>query len=176
MKKEVDDVTEKPPRNRLIIGGIVFVSGFLSPLFIPLVVASDLSTTIKSVLSGLLALGIPEIFMIIAVAILGKSGFAFLKSSIFSWFKKHGPPDTVSLIRYRIGLIMFSIPLILAIVQPYVEDHIQFMEQYRLYFIISGDIILFVSLFVLGGDFWDKLRGLFLRGAKIKFETTINNY
>ncbi len=153
---------QKPPNNRLIWGGIIFISGFLSPLFIPLVVASDLSTTIKSVLSGLLALGIPEIFMIIAVAILGKSGFTYLKSTIFSWFKKYGPPDTVSPFRYRLGLILFSIPLILGIVQPYIEEYIQFMEQYHLYFIISGDILLLISLFVLGGDFWDKLRSLFV--------------
>ena len=158
--------TEVPPKGRLIWGGIIFVSGFLVPLLIPWVLTLEISIGMKSIISGFLALGIPEIFMLIAVAILGKSGFAFLKSSIFSWFKKYGPPATVSLLRYRIGLIMFSIPLVLGIIQPYVDEHIQFMEQYRLYFIISGDILLFISLFVLGGDFWDKLRSLFIHRSR----------
>lgn len=156
-----------PPKGRLIWGGIVFVSGFLAPLLIPWVVILELSTGMKSLISGLLALGIPELFMLIAVGILGKAGFQYLKKSIFGWFRKYGPPDTVSLLRYRIGLIMFSIPIILGIVQPYVEEYIQFMEQYRLYFIISGDILLFISLFVLGGDFWEKLRSLFIYRSRV---------
>ena len=34
---------------------------------------------------------------------------------------------------------------------------------------ITGDIILLLSLFVLGGNFWDKLRALFIRDAKVVF-------
>ena len=34
---------------------------------------------------------------------------------------------------------------------------------------ITGDIILLLSLFVLGGNFWDKLRALFIRDAKVAF-------
>lgn len=175
MKNKVDIVIN-PPRNRLIIGGIVFVSGFLSPLFIPLVVASDLSTTTKSVLSGLLALGIPEIFMIIAVAILGKSGFAFLKTKIFSWFKKHGPPDTVSLLRYRIGLSLFSLTLISGLILPYIWELVPFIKQNLLLIVISGDVLLLLSLFILGGDFWDKLRSLFIHKSRaILIEDQIEN-
>jgi len=86
----------KPPRNRLIWGTIVFVSGFLTPLFIPLVVSSELSTGLKSIISGLLAFGIPELFMIIAAGILGKSGFNYLKKYIRFVFRIYGTPDCVS--------------------------------------------------------------------------------
>jgi hypothetical protein len=34
---------------------------------------------------------------------------------------------------------------------------------------IVGDFILLFSLFVLGGNFWDKLRALFIRDAKVVF-------
>ena len=37
---------------------------------------------------------------------------------------------------------------------------------------IVGDLLLLVSLFVLGGDFWDKLRALFIGGAKAVFPKT----
>ena len=87
MEKKTPTISEKPPGNRLFWGSIVFISGFLSPLLIPFVIATDLSTGLKSLVSGLLAFGIPELFMIIAVAILGKPGFNYLKSKIFKWFK-----------------------------------------------------------------------------------------
>ena len=34
---------------------------------------------------------------------------------------------------------------------------------------VAGDLLLLTSLFVLGGDFWDKLRALFIGGAKVVF-------
>ncbi len=36
---------------------------------------------------------------------------------------------------------------------------------------IVGDLLLLTSLFVLGGDFWDKLRSLFVHGSKAMFPT-----
>jgi hypothetical protein len=161
-----DTPQQKPPRGRLIWGGIVFVSGFLSPLLIPLVLASGMSSAVKTVVSGLLAVGIPELFMIIAAAILGKSGFKYLKTKIFSWLKKYGPPDRVSLARYRIGLVFFSIPLLAGLVLPYIWEVVPFIRENLFVIVLSGDIMLLISLFVLGGDFWDKLRSLFIHGSR----------
>jgi hypothetical protein len=161
-----DTTQAKPPLGRLIWGGIVFISGFLSPLLIPLVLASGLSTAAKTVISGLLAIGIPELFMIIAAAILGKSGFKYLKSRIFGFLKKYGPPDMVSLTRYRIGLIFFSLPLVIGLVLPYIMDMVPFIKDNLLIIVIFGDIMLLASLFILGGDFWDKLRSLFIHKSR----------
>lgn len=151
-----------PPKGRLIAGAIVFISGFLSPLFIPLVLNTDLSTGLKTTISGFLALGIPELFMIIAVAILGKQGFEYLKSIMAKWFRKYGPPQKVSRLRYRIGLIMFVIPLVLAWFLPYFGHHIPSFDTHQMWYYIFGDFIFVISLFVLGGEFWDKLKSLFV--------------
>ncbi len=151
-----------PPRGRLIWGGIVFVAGFLSPLLIPLVIATELSTGLKSIISGLLALGIPELFMLIAVGILGKQGFQYLKKTIFRWFRKYGPPDTVSKSRYIVGLIFFSLSILSGIMLPYIWELVPVIKENLIYILISGDVLLIISLFVLGGDFWDKLRSLFV--------------
>jgi len=161
--------TPAPPKTRLILGGIVFILGFMSPLLIPVVLASDLSTTLKTTLSGLLALGIPEIGMLIAAAILGKEGFSYLKQKLFGFLKRYGPPDTVSRGRYRFGLILFFLPLLVGLLLPYFESHFSFYETNEFYFHIIGDAMLFVSLFVLGGDFWDKLRSLAVYGARAIF-------
>ena len=161
--------TALPPKGKLVTAGIIFVAGFLSPLLIPIVTSSDLSTGWKATLSGLLALGIPELFMIIAAAVAGKEGFSYIKSKIFGFLKKHGPPDTVSKTRYRIGLVLFVIPIFAGWLLPYFTQLIPSYEQNKYLISVAGDVVLITSLFVLGGDFWDKLRSLFIYGAKVIF-------
>ena len=148
-------------RGRLVIGAIVFVSGFLSPLLIPLVTKSDLSVAWKTTLSGLLMAGIPELFMVITVAILGKEGYQYIKGKVLAFLKKHGPPQKVSMRRYKTGLVMFSIPLVLALLFPYMKHHFLALEAMENYVHIGGDVLLLISLIVLGGEFWDKIRALF---------------
>jgi hypothetical protein len=153
-------------KSRLVLGAIVFITGFMAPLLIPLVTKSDLSVAWKTTLSGLLMAGIPELFMVITVGILGKEGYQYLKGKVMNFLKKHGPPHRVSRTRYKLGLLMFSIPLILALLFPYMENHFHQLEGIAMYIHIGSDVLLFLSLFVLGGEFWDKIRGLFTYSGK----------
>jgi len=121
--------SRKPPKNKLIWGIIIFISGFLTPLLIPLVISSGLSAGFKTILTGLLAFGIPELFMILAASILGKSGFNYLKRYLSLFLKRYGPPDTVSKARYNIGLIMFFIPIVFAF--------ILFLIRYPIFLVMS---------------------------------------
>ena len=158
---------EQPyPAWRFRSGVIVFIVGFFSPLLIPVVASMDLPLAWKATISGLLAVGIPEIFALVAVAILGKSGFNYLKARIFGFLKKHGPPDSVSRTRYRLGLVLFAIPIIFGWLAPYAPHLIPRYDAYRFWVNLIGDVILLSSLFVLGGDFWDKIRALFICEAK----------
>jgi hypothetical protein len=77
--QDLDPIVPQKPKTKLIIGTVILVVGFLSPLLIPLVVASDLSATNKTVISGLLAFGIPELFMLLAIILMGKPGYVFIK-------------------------------------------------------------------------------------------------
>ena len=104
MTNSIADNPASPPRSRFILGGAIFISGFLSPLLIPLVTDSDLSAEWKVLVSGILVLGLPEVFMLIAVAILGKQGFDYLKTHLWKFIR---PADKVSVARYRTGLILF---------------------------------------------------------------------
>jgi hypothetical protein len=121
--------------------------------------------------SGLLMLGIPELLWVAAAAIMGKSGFNYIKGKFWGFFKRMAPPDDVSAGRYRVGLIMFSLPILFGWIGPYGLCWIPGYENYRLAANLIGDILLISSLFVLGGDFWDKLRGLFIYNAKIRVIT-----
>ncbi|HEY9114877.1 MAG TPA: hypothetical protein VIN10_09250 [Bacteroidales bacterium] len=157
---------QKPPVVRLLTGGFIFILGLICPVFIPLVLITDLSAAAKTIFSGLLALGIPELLMLVAIAILGRPGYEYLKSGIFHFFKKYGPPARVSRTRYRIGLVLFITPILFILLLPYTSDFLPFYKEYGLPFNITLDLVFLASLLVLGGDFWDKLRSLFIYNSK----------
>jgi len=159
--KQLETSLTKNQRLKLNIGALILIIGFMSPLLIPFVVASDLSTSFKSVVSGLLAFGIPEVFMLIAVGIMGKSGYQYLKNKILK-FITIVSPDRVSPLRHRIGVVLFCVPIILGLLQPYLANFIPSLNELPLSAIIGMDLMLLLSLFVLGGGFWDKIRGLFV--------------
>jgi hypothetical protein len=154
---------------RFRVGLIVLVGGWLSPLCIPVVTATDLPAKWKTIISGMLAVGIPEVFTILAIAIMGKPGYNLIKKAILSFLKKYGPPDRVSRTRYRIGLLMFVLPLVFGWVSPYGAHLIPGYESHRFAVNFIGDVILVASIFLLGGDFWDKIRALFIHNAKAQF-------
>ena len=151
----------------MISGALIFIIGVLSPVFIPLVLTSGLPEWLIAILSGLLAFGIPELFMIIAVAILGKDGFAFLRSKLGKFLKPLAPPDEVSKIRYFVGLVLFCLPLIFAFLSPYLKLHFHLLDNIPIYISLISDVMLISSVFVLGGNFWDKLRALFIHRVKV---------
>ena len=153
-------------KTRLWVGGSVIVVGFLSPLLIPLIASTNWSLGLKSAVSGLLALGIPEVFMIIGVAILGKGGYQFLKEKLSGFLKHFAPPDFVSPTRYRIGLVMFCLPLVIGWLWPYLAHFVPDVEELPIWSFILGDLIFISSFMVLGGNFWDKLSNLFRYDTK----------
>ena len=166
MRKETRSKEHPAPGWRVPLGAGLFVIGWCTPLLIPLVTASGLATGWKTIISGALAIGIPEVFSIVAIAIMGKEGFAYLKGRVFGFLKKHGPPDQVGRTRYHIGLVMFALPLLFGWLGPYVIHRIPGYEPCRFWISLVGDVMFVSSLFVLGGDFWDKVRALFIHRAK----------
>ena len=128
------------PKGRLVLGTSILVIGFMSPLLIPLVTGTSWSVGIKTTVSGLLAFGIPEVFMLIAIAVMGKQGYEFIKAKVFRYLKQFAPADKVSLTRYRIGLIMFSLPLLIGWLQPYLGHYFPSLSQLTLWQYIVGDL------------------------------------
>lgn len=157
---------------RFRAGATIFVLGFAAPLAIPLVVASGLPTAWKTVLSGTLALGVPEVLMVAAAAVMGKEGFAELKQRFGRFLKEYGPPEQVSRARYRVGLVMFTLPLVLAFLGPYVGGYFPGYGAHRQIWAVTTDVVFVASFFVLGGGFWDKLRALFVHTARVVFAKT----
>jgi hypothetical protein len=107
-----------------------------------------------------------KIILLIAIAVMGKAGFAALKAQLFH---KLTPPTEVSPTRYRIGLVMFCLPFLGSLFETYASHIVPHLVINRLWVDILLDIMLVASLFVLGGNFWDKLRSLFVAEAQAVF-------
>ena len=136
--------TSGTTNSRIIFGTVILVIGFMSPLLIPIVTGTDWSVGLKSTVSGLLAFGIPEIFMLLAVAVMGKQGYEFIKEKVLRFLKRFAPSDEVSLTRYRIGLVMFSLPIIAGITQPYLGFYFPFFKEIPIWWYIISDILFIV--------------------------------
>jgi hypothetical protein len=158
---------------RLKLGVALFgLSIALPVLGVPLVAAMGLSAATVATVSGAL-LGGAEVLGIVAVAVMGKSGYAYIKNRVFGFLKQYGPPAEVSRTRYTIGLVMFSVPILFGWVSVYAAKLIPAFTRTPFRYALGGDLLLLASLFVLGGDFWDKVRALFIHGAKAQFPVPV---
>ena len=150
-----EDIQKTPfPRKTLLLGLIVFILSFFAPLFIPLVLKLNISASLKALISGFLVLGLPEIGMLLAVAILGQDGFLYLKSQLFLLLKQSMNFDSVGRTRYRIGICLFSITLILGFLMPYINYFFSIpIQDSHFHLIFISDFLFFISLLILGGIF-----------------------
>ena len=63
---------------------------------------------------------------------------------------------------------MFCMPLASATLEPYVDQFFPGLRPNIWQLQALGDVMLIASYFVLGGDFWSKVRALFVRTAKVE--------
>ena len=153
---------------RIKLGVFLFGLSIVLPVLgVPLAAAMGLSAGLVATVSGAL-LGGSEILGIVAVAVMGKSGFEFMKNRLLGFLKQYEPPAEVGPVRYRIGLVMFAVPVLFGWLTPYLADWLPGYVGKEFVFGVVGDLLLLTSLFVLGGDFWDKVRSLFIHGAKVR--------
>ena len=160
--------TENPlePGPQFYTGVTVLVIGFLLPLLIPFVAYLDVSTEVRTLISGILLIGGPEVFSVIAIALMGKSGFVYVKSKVFALLKRALPTGQVSRLRYNIGLLLLVPHVVFAYITFYAPHWIPAYDEYRITLNLTADLLLVITLFILGQDFWEKIRALFIYDAK----------
>ena len=89
-----------------------------------------------------------------------------LERLLFGFLRKLRPPQQVGRRRYYLGLILFMVPALMTWAEPYVA----ILGPGSVYLFLQDlplELLLLVALFLLGGEFWDKVRALFRRGAKV---------
>ena len=154
---------------RFYAGVVFFGLAWILPLFGFLVAQLDLSLGAKATIIGLLTVGGPELLGLLAVLCLGKANLIYLKNKLLAWLKRLKPAAPVSRNRYRVGLVMFLLPIIPTYIMAYIPRWLPEHAPQHLYVNLAADFIFLASLFVLGGDFWDKLRALFVYDARVEF-------
>ena len=85
---------------------------------------------------------------------------------LFGVAKKFGPVAHVSRIRYRIGLVMLFLPLAVALLEPYITLLVVPEPLPHWVFGAVNDTLFLMSFFVLGGEFWEKVKALFIYEAR----------
>jgi hypothetical protein len=153
---------------RLPVAVGLFLTAIACPIVGTAILSSDASGPVKAA-AGLLFFPVPEVFDVSAIAVLGKPGWEWLKGKLFGLLRRAAPPDQVGPTRYRIGLVMFVLPLLMGWLGPYFTDALPGPESQEWAVHLIGDLLFLSSFFVLGGDFWDKLRALFVHGARAVF-------
>ena len=103
----------------------------------------------------------------LAVALMGKDNFNRIWAGAMRFLKTLKPAGGVSKRRYTIGLYMLVVPILYAWMASYVPSWLPENYVMRVWVNLGLDVVTLASLFVLGGDFWDKVRALFLHDARV---------
>ena len=165
MNETIVGAPAQPAGWRFKVGIALFALMILAWVLIPLEAALGMSAATIAATTAGIAIG-NKVLLLIAIAVMGKAGFQELKAKLFH---KLTPPAQVSPTRYRIGLVMFCLPLLQGLLETWASHIAPQLVANRLGVDILMDIMLIASLFVLGGNFWDKLRSLFVSGARAVF-------
>ncbi|MHC8400628.1 transporter suffix domain-containing protein [Pseudomonas sp. MDT1-17] len=153
-------------RFKLGIAIICLMAG--SWLMVPILAATGVPGSKIAAFTGILFIS-NKILLILVIAILGKSGFQQLKRTAFGYVSNLAPKADfdVGPVRHRVGIVMFCLPLISAFLEPYIDTIWPGLRPNLWQLQALGDAMLIGSFFVLGGNFWEKVRALFIRTARV---------
>ena len=105
-----------------------------------------------------------EITFMIAAALLGKEFLVALKKRFMAVFKRTHVPKTVSRIRHRIGvalLVLSILPYYAVLVDLLFFSHKEAEITFLAWAMVAGEAAFIAGLFLLGGQFWERLKHLF---------------
>lgn len=152
------------PGWRFKVGIGIFVLAFALWLLLPLAASLGVPGGRIAALTGAIFIA-NKVLLVTCIAVMGKPGFQQLKSMVFGHAKRLAPSKTVGPTRHVIGLVMFCLPLVSAMLEPYIDNIWPGLRPNIWQLQALGDVMLIASFFVLGGDFWSKIHALFVRTA-----------
>ena len=153
---------------RLKLGVALLIIGLVMPVGALWVAATEWPTAVKTVVSGILLFGF-EVMLVPAIALMGKDNFERIRNGAIRLLKTVKPAGNVSKRRYTTGLYMLVCPTLYAWIASYAPSWLPEDYVLRVWVNLGLDVVTLASLFVLGGDFWDKVRALFLHDARVVF-------
>ncbi|MBE0649154.1 MAG: transporter suffix domain-containing protein [Bacteroidales bacterium] len=166
---------------KFYLGIVLFTYSWIPYIFVFLIEPFlSFSTTVALSLSSALLIS-AEVAFAISVVLLGKEFIKLIKTKLRTkFFREKGDPGykPISRLRYRIGIIIFlismAVPTLLMEVLLYFDFVHLIGDTNSLYILLAFDVLFISSIFILGGEFLDKLRGLFTY-SKVIDNQTMNN-
>ena len=153
---------------KFYLGIALFTYSWIPYIFVFMIMPFLHFTTTEALSISSITLISAESAFAISVVLLGKDFMNMIKAKFKGIFSKKGSSTQskpISKLRYRIGIILFiltiSIPSILTEVVLYYDYADAIGLNNLLYIFLSFDVIFIASLFILGGEFIEKLRELF---------------
>ena len=169
-----EEGTQRPETKRgwrFYTGLVLFVLGMILPILgLVIVPTLGLDPAVSAALIGLSLVGGPDVLLIAAGALMGKENLDFLFSKLGGWFKRLVKWDRVSARRYRTGVWLFWISILGGFAFFYLFPSTIFQggqPGWGAYMLVAVDILLLISFFVLGAEFWGKLQALFVYDSRI---------
>ena len=153
---------------RFKVGVALFALMILLWFLIPIEAALQMPASTIAATTAAIAIA-NKVILLAAIAVMGKAGFQELKGRAFGHVRHLAPAATVSPTRYAVGLVMFCVPLLQGLLETWASHIAPQVVKNRLWVDLAMDAMLIASVFVLGGNFWDKLRALFVRKARAVF-------
>ena len=148
---------------RCRLGLFLLMLSLILPAFSLVLPFLGLPPSVKAGLALALFIGGPEVLAIAGVALAGKEGYLAFKAARQKIWKRVKPPQRVSPARYRLGVIVFiasGLPMwLLAYLRA--ATALPLDQQLVLGILIASDLAFLGSFFIAGGEFWEKLKGLF---------------
>jgi hypothetical protein len=151
---------------RLIAGLSTLGLAMVLPLFALLVPLLGLPTTQSALIGGALVAGAPEVFMLLAVTLLGRQNFDRIVGTAKRYFFTTFFSKPVSRRRYHVGLAICLLSFIPLYVAGYVPSLMP-AGHGRIAILAAADIAFISSFFVMGGEFWEKFCRLFVWEGKV---------
>ena len=171
------DVDQQPDTKRdwrYYIGLFLFVLALILPLLgLAIVPLLGLGQGVSTALIGITLVGGPDVILIGSAALMGKENLEYLFSKLGGWFKRLVKWDEVSPGRYRTGVWLFWISILAGFAFFWLFPSTLISAGklgWGAYAIGAADILFVVSFFVLGAEFWGKLRALFQYDARVVVE------
>lgn len=159
-------MADAPKTWKYRLGMALFIYSFVPVCTIELVVFLGLPASM-AVTVGAVYLASGELALLVAVALLGKPFVTALKDKVKGFFlkpKTAAKPKVIGRFRHACGITLF----VLSIVPYYATMVILLVAHPRepdlqdlLFLLLAGEGLFLISLFVLGEEFWARLKKLF---------------
>jgi hypothetical protein len=151
---------------RFYSGVTAIVLAVVMPLCAFLVPMLGLPTAQSAVLVGVLVAGGPEVLCILAVALLGKDTFQYFTHQAKRVFRRALLDAPASMGRYYIGLAIMLVSWLPAYLYAYFPASLP-SGYARIYILAGMDLAFVASVFLMGPEFWEKVRRIFIYEGKI---------